>query len=126
MHLLLTSYYRECLVFKTKEDRAAFAGLQRSFRGKFTRGTERAVLGFSRMSGASRSGDGWTSNGYSLRIHDEIQGHHCCLLVQGSGHPNVRVEGEGSELSQFSCSAGDEVVGGKESGNRKPMRARVE
>ena len=46
MHLLLTSYYRECLVFKTKEDRAAFAGLQRSFRGKFTRGTERAVLGF--------------------------------------------------------------------------------
>ena len=119
MHLLLTSYYRECLVFKTKEDRAAFAGLQRSFRGKFTRGTER-------MSGAIRPGDGWTSNDYSLRIHDEIQGHHCCLLVQGSGHPNVRVEGEGSELSQFSCSAGDEVVGGKEGGGRKPLRARVE
>ena len=96
MHLLLTSYYRECLVFKTKED------------------------------GASRSGEGRTSNGYSLRIHDEIQGHHCCLLVQGPGHPNVRVEGEGFELSQFSCSAGDEVVGGKEGGGRKPLRARVE
>ena len=96
MHLLLTSYYREGLVFKTKED------------------------------GASRSGEGRTSNGYSLGIHDEIQGHHCCLLVQGSGHPNVRVEGEGSELSQFSCSAGDEVVGGKEGGGRKPLRARVE
>ena len=96
MHLLLTSYYRECLVFETKEG------------------------------GASRSGEGRTSHGYSLRIHEEIQDHHCCLLVQGSGHPDVRVEGEGSELSQFCCSAGDEVVGGKEGGNRKPMRARVE
>ena len=42
------------------------------------------------------------------------RGHHCCLLVQGSGHTDVRGEGEGSELSQFSCSTGGDAVGGKE------------
>ena len=47
------------------------------------------------------------------------RGHHCCLLVQGSGHTDVRGEGEGSELSQFSCSAGDDAVGGKEGWGRK-------
>ena len=32
---------------------------------------------------------------------------------------DVRGEGEGSELSQFSCSAGDDAVGGKEGWGRK-------
>ena len=51
------------------------------------------------------------------------RGHHCCLLVQGSGHTDVRREGEGSELSQFSCSAGDDAVGGKEGWGRKLLGA---
>ena len=32
---------------------------------------------------------------------------------------DVRGEGEGSELSQFSCSAGDDAVGGKEGWGRR-------